>query len=359
MRVGTAINKLPMLSVGAMVLLLGCVFLEGSTSADDWTQWRGNDRDGTWNEKGVVTELTKANLKTLWRQPIDSGYSGPTVAHGRLFLMDRVEQPKQTETIRCFDSKTGNPIWQFTYDCIYTVNYSAGPRASVTIDDEMAFAFGTMGHLHCLNVGDGSEIWKLDLNSEYAISSKKRMPIWGIACSPIVFEDLLIVQIGAPDGACIVALDKSTGKGVWRALDDRGQYSSPVLVKQNGNDVLVCWTSDSVAGINPKSGQVYWREPLVPTRMPIGVATPVIHDDKIFVTSFYDGSMMLKMNSSEMTVQKLWAARGENERVTKSLHSIIGTPIWIGDHIYGVDSHGELCCLRAEDGSRSNLLRSV
>ena len=337
-------------SILAMLLLV-CFLSSGFASADDWAQWRGKGRNGTWDEKGIVTSLTEANLKELWRQPIDSGYSGPTVANGRLFLMDRTEQPSQTEMIRCFDSKTGKPIWQFGYDCVYTVSYSAGPRASVTVDGEMAFALGTMGHLHCLNVEDGSEIWSRDLDSEYAISEKKRMPIWGIACSPIVFGDLLIVQIGAVD-ACVVALDKTTGKEVWRALDDRGQYSSPVLVKQNGNDVLVCWTGDSVAGLNPKTGEVYWREPFSPTRMPIGVATPVIQDDKIFLTSFYDGSMMLKMNSEEMTVEKMWAARGENERVTQALHSIISTPIWIGDFIYGVDSHGELRCLRASDGQR-------
>jgi outer membrane protein assembly factor BamB len=205
--------------------------------------------------------------------------------------------------------------------------------------------------LHCIDVADGSVVWERDLDAEYEISASKRMPIWGIAASPIVFGDLVILQLGAKN-ACVVGLDKATGQEVWRSLDDRGQYSSPVLIKQNGNDVVVCWTGDSVAGLNPLTGETWWRHPFRPQRMPIGVATPVFKDDRIFLTSFYDGSMMLKLSDSEMKVTELWHAVGANEKVTKALHSIISTPIWIDDHIYGVDSYGELRCIEAENGNR-------
>ena len=135
-------------------------------------------------------------------------------------------------------------------------------------------------------------------------------------------------------------------------LDDRAQYSSPILHKQNGKDVLICWTGDSVAGIDPADGNVFWRHGFRPSRMPIGIATPIIKDDHIFVTSFYDGSLMLKMKKGEMAVEKVWSAKGENERATEALHSIISTPIWIDDHIYGVDSYGEFRCLEAKTGKR-------
>jgi outer membrane protein assembly factor BamB len=266
--------------------------------------------------------------------------------------MDRQSKPKQMESIRCFDVASGDPLWQVEYEAVYTITYTAGPRASVTVDGGRAFALGSMGHLHCVNVEDGTVIWKRDLDSDYRISETKRLPIWGIACSPIIYGDNVILQIAGSEGACVVALQKATGKEVWRSLEDRGQYSSPVLVKQNGNDVLVCWTGDAVAGLNPASGEVYWRFPFPPTNMPIGVATPVIHEDDIFVTSFYDGSLMLRMDQSAMTVKKVWSARGPNERKTEALHSIISTPIWIGDHIYGVDSYGELRCIQASDGKR-------
>ena len=85
-------------------------------------------------------------------------------------------------------------------------------------------------------------------------------------------------------------------------------------------------------------GKVHWRFPFATIKMPIGIATPIIQGDLLFVTSFYDGSLMLRLNPHRMSVTEVWRARGRNEKNTEGLHSIISTPIWIGDYIYGVDS---------------------
>ena len=336
------------------VLMIACALalsLHGSTScADDWSQWRGENRDGVWKESGIRETFASDDIQPLWRQPVGTGYSSPTVADGRVLLMD-FDESSQDESIRCFDAKTGTPLWHHTYHSEYRISYKAGPRAAVTIDGDLAYALGAMGWLHCLNAKDGAIVWKRDLNADYQIAKDRRMPIWGIAASPIVVGDRLILQIGAKD-AGVIALNKNTGQEIWRALDDRGQYSSPVLVKQNGNDVVICWTGDSVAGLNPATGKVYWRHPFRPRNMPIGVATPVVQGNQIFLTSFYDGSMMLEMSSDEMTVKQRWHEVGPNERRSKALHSIISTPIWIGEHIYGVDSYGQLRCIEASDGQR-------
>jgi len=350
-------NDGPRLMRGSQGIVLGgallVLLLWGPVGrSDDWPQWRGKDRDGRWHEEGVVRSLTEENLKVLWRQPLGTGYSGPTVADGRVLVMDRQELPQQTESIVCFDSQTGERLWQHTYPAIYTISYKAGPRASVSIDGKLAYALGAMGHFHCLNVADGSVVWQRDLNADYQISANRRMPIWGIAPSPLVFQNLVILQIAGADGASVVGLDKKTGQEIWRALDDVGQYSSPILTQQNGRDVLVCWTGESISGLNPGTGEIYWRHPFPVVNMPIGVATPIVRDNHIFVTSFYDGSMMIRMLEDRMAVEEVWRARGPNERTTQALHSIISTPIWIDDHIYGVDSYGELRCLRARDGQR-------
>ena len=323
-------------------------------STNDWAQWRGDHRDGDWKERGLISEFDDASLKVLWSQPISSGYSGPTVSDGQVYVMDRkTEGKKQTERVLCFDSKTGEPVWQHEYEAKYVnVGYVAGPRASVTIDNGRAFSLGTMGHACCLNAKTGELIWARSLDKDFRISETKRMPIWGIAASPLVYANNVVFHIGGADGACIVALDRDSGKEVWRALDDRAQYSSPVIASQNGKDVIVCWTGDSVAGLNPESGDVYWRHPFAPSRMPIGVATPVVKDRQIFMTSFYDGSLMLEMSPDVMSVTEVWRATGPNERKTRAIHSIISTPVWIDDHIYGVDSYGEFRCLNASDGSR-------
>ncbi len=320
----------------------------------EWSQWRGDQRDGVWQETEVVTEFDDASLKTLWTQPISSGYSGPTVADGRVYLMDRkIADDRQTERVLCFDANSGAPIWQHEYPADYAnVGYGAGPRASVTIEDGMAYTLGTMAHAFCFDAATGKVIWQRDLDKEYGISKSKRMPFWGISGSPLIYDDVVILHIGGADGACIVALDKSNGKEVWRALEDRAQYSSPIITQQNGKDIVVCWTGDSVAGLNPKTGETWWRFPFPPSRMPIGVATPLVQGNRLFFTSFYDGALMLEMDTHEMKVTEVWRAVGPNEKSTQALHSIISTPLWLGEHIYGVDSYGEFRCLKAADGAR-------
>ncbi len=332
---------------------LGLLGLTGPLFADDWPQWRGLNRDGVWSEDGLDREFKDGELKELWSQPVGSGYSGPTVAEGRVFLMDRQVEPTQQERVLCFDEKTGEPVWQSSYDVAYVgVGYVAGPRASVTVDGENVYSLGTMGHLYCLTAAGGEVVWSADLNTQYEITESKRMPIWGIAGSPLVYKDLLIVHIGGTDGACIVAFNKSTGEEVWRALDDQAQYSSPVLHSVGDTEILVCWTGDNIAGIEPSDGTVFWSVPMKPRNMPIGIATPLIKDNHVFVTSFYDGSMMIRISEDGKSAEKVWAAVGPNERKTKALQSIISTPVWIDDHIYGVDSYGEFRCISAADGSR-------
>ena len=150
----------------------------------------------------------------------------------------------------------------------------------------------------------------------------------------------------------MVACDKVSGDEVWRVSNDRAQYSAPILIQQAGQLVVVCWTGDAVTGLEPATGNVHWRYPMTPRNMPIGIATPLVNQGRLFVTSFYDGSLMLKLRQDKLEVEKLWRRVGRNEKNTDGLHSIISTPIFTGAHIYGVDSYGELRCLEASTGDR-------
>ncbi len=124
--------------------------------AEDWPQWRGPTRDGVWTETGLVERFESPQLPIKWRAPIGSGYSGPTVAEGRVFVMDRIAEPNVQERVLSFDAGTGREMWSYAYDCRYQgVQYEAGPRGSVTIDEGRAYALGTMGHLHCLEARSG------------------------------------------------------------------------------------------------------------------------------------------------------------------------------------------------------------
>ncbi len=316
--------------------------------ADDWPQWRGPKRDGVWRETGLVDHFAADKLKLRWRVPLASGYSGPTVADGRVYVTDRLVEPTQVERIHCFDWQDGKLVWSQSYDCPYVdVGYTDGPRASVSIDEGRAYALGTMGNLFCLDAAKGDILWQKDLAKVYKI----RMPIWGIAASPLIEGDLLIIQVGGTN-ACIVAFDKKSGEERWKALDDRASYAAPIVIEQGGKRVLVCWTGDNVVGLNPQTGDVYWKHVFTPTRMVIGITTPVVGADRLLVSSFYDGSLMLKLDRDKPAVEQLWRRLGPDEQHTDSLHAIISTPYIDGDYVYGVDSYGELRCLDAKTGNR-------
>jgi len=326
------------------VLLLGV-----RTSAIDWPQWRGSGRDGVWQETGIVQKFNTPQLPMRWRAKIAGGYSGPTVANGRVYVTDRLASPTQVERVHCFDAMTGERIWSHTYECEYErVERRDGPRASVTIDDGRAYSLGTMGHLFCFDAAKGDVLWSKNLNTEYKI----KMPLWGIAASPLVENGLVIVQIGGQDDACLVAFDKATGKEKWRALKDSASYSAPILIEQAGKRVLVCWTAERLVGLDPLTGKLYWQHPFPPARIGQNIATPVFQNNYLFVSSFFDGSILLKIDPDKLAVEKVWQRKGPNEKETEALHCCISTPIIQGNYIYGVDSYGELRCLDLLTGDR-------
>ena len=193
-------------SIFAIIIV---ILLNIQVLAADWPQWRGPGRDGVWREKGVVQKFDAKQLLALWRAEIANGYSGPTVADGRVYVTDRLTSPKEVERVHCFDAGTGEEIWSYAYECKYQkVGYPDGPRAAVTIDDGRAYSLGTAGSLFCFDAAKGSTLWSKNLKVEYEI----KVPIWGIAAAPLVENDLVIIHAGGKDNACLIAFDKVSGK---------------------------------------------------------------------------------------------------------------------------------------------------
>src|SRR6185295_2575683 len=132
---------------------------------------------------GIIEKFSGPQLPAVWRVEIGAGYSVPTVAAGRVFVMDRQTQLGQQERVLCFDAQSGKSLWTHSYECQYVaIDYRAGPRACVTIDGDRAYALGAMGHLRCLDSATGTILWLHDCNEEYKID----MPNWGISGAPLV-----------------------------------------------------------------------------------------------------------------------------------------------------------------------------
>ena len=331
-----------------VAMMAGLVIVCTNVLAADWPQWRGVNRDAVWSETGIVEKFPKDGLKVLWRTNISSGYSGPVVSDGLVYITDLIDKPDSCERVLCFDAKTGKKIWSYSYPCKYKIGYPAGPRSSLVIEGGKAYSLGAMGDMLCFDAKSGKVLWHENLKEVFNI----KMPIWGIAANPLIYGDLIITQIGGSDGACVVGLAKNTGKEKWRSVSDKASYSAPIIIKQAGKDVLVCWTGTRITGMNPLDGKIYWDCYYGESNYAMNISTPVKSGEYIFVSAFFEGSMLIKLDKEKLAAKIAWKRKGESEKHTDALHCTISTPILSGDNIYGVDSYGQLRCLDLLTGDR-------
>jgi outer membrane protein assembly factor BamB len=322
--------------------------------AEDWPEWRGTDRRGVWAEDGILERFPSEGLRFDWRVPIGSGFAGPAVAGGRVFVPDfqRATGNKGKERLLCLDEKTGEILWTREWKVDYaglSPTYATGPRATPTVDGDRVYFLGAMGALHCLTTSNGEMLWSRDFVEEF----KTEVPTWGMTGSPLVHGKLLIAVVGGAPDAEVVAFDKMTGKEVWRALSPEPEpgYAQPVIIESGGTSQLIIWTPTGVSSLNHVSGEVYWSRS-VNTALGMTIATPVFDRGRLFVSSFFNGSTMLRLGSETPQAELVWKGTSDSEIETDGLHALLMTPVIDGDQIYGVCSYGQLRALSAASGQR-------
>lgn len=348
---------IPIRALGATAALTLSLLVQ----ADDWPQWLGPQRDGVWRETGIIEKFPADGLKYRWRVPIGGGYSSPSVTDGRVFVMDR-QLPKGTsnpanafsrgeipgtERILCLNEADGKVLWEHEYDCAYTVSYAAGPRVSPVVHEGKVYTLGSEGNLFCLDAKDGSVKWSRDFKKDFGIKT----PMWGFAGHPLVDGNKLICLAGG-NGSVAVAFNKSTGEELWRALSAKEPgYAPPMIYEFAGKRQLIIWHPEAVSGLNPDTGKVFWTHPFEQSvRSGMSIPTPRKVGDLLFLTSFYNGSLLLRVNSDEPSV--VWASKKISEKDTDGLHSVMATPLIEGGHIYSPCSYGQFRCLKLETGER-------
>ena len=345
-------SELPLLQIihtlVISLLVISCSS-QDNQQHNDWSQWMGQDRNAVWHLDLQKDSLDAGDLIKHWEVSVGPGYCGPTTSDGRVYLMDFVGDSVKSERVLCFDAGSGERIWTHEYERPYSrVGYPTGPRASVLIDEGRAYSLGTMGNLYCLDARSGKVLWYVDGEEDFNIE----IPVWGLAASPLVEKNLLIVQLSGRPDACILAFDKITGKEIWRALPDIASYSAPIVIDQAGKRVLVCWTGDNLAGLDAGTGEVYWKIPFERRKGVINIPTPVYYPPYIFLSSFWDGSMLVKLDQKTQDAELVWVRAGKSERETDALHCCISTPLIKEGYIYGIDSYGEFRCLELSTGDR-------
>ena len=339
--------------------LLRCLFafaLIASTvplSANDWPEFRGEGRDGVWRETGILERFPEEGLEIRWRTPLHHGYSGPAVADGRVFVVDfeRGRGLEGVERLVALDENTGEILWTTSWEANYAgVSWDEGPRATPTVDGDRVYAVGASGIMTAARVEDGEVLWRTRFQEDWGAE----IPQWGFAGSPIVDGERVITQVGGTPDAKVVAFHRETGEEIWRALSSveaGAGVSQPTIIDSGGVRQLIIWHPLAVTALNPETGEVYWEQPFEVTYN-MTVATPVHRGSDLFLTTFYDGPMMLGLNNDRPDAEMVWRGSSSSEILTDGLHAVIGTPIIIGDHIYGFGSYGQLRCLVAATGER-------
>jgi outer membrane protein assembly factor BamB len=340
--------RIGILAGGLAVILVSALLATTTARADDWPQWGGPNRDIVWREKGIVDVFpTKGLLPRMWSTPIGEGYSGPAVANGRVFVMDRIKQ-EGTERVLCLDAADGRILWKHAYRVQYTVDYPAGPRMTPLVDEGKLYTIGTMGNMFCCDADSGMIIWQKNFVDDY----DTKIPIWGLVASPLVDGNQLITLVGGANGALVVSFDKLTGKEIWRSLEDSEPgYCPPMLYTFGGTRQVIVWHPHAVSSLDPANGKELWKIPFevkaslcVPVPRPIG--------NRLFITSFYNGPLMIEVGPEGKSAKIVWKGKSNSEERTDGLHSIMPTP-WVNEtHIYGICSYGQLRCLDAKTGKR-------
>ena len=315
--------------------------------AEDWPEWRGRGRGGIWSETGILDRFPDNGLSVAWRTPLRAGYAGPAVAAGRVFVTDfeRSAGMKGKERALCLDEKSGSVLWTRDWDVDYgDMSYPNGPRATPTVDGDRVYVVGASGILLCLDVRTGGVVWRKDYAKDY----RTQIPTWGIASAPLVDDERLIVIAGGQPDAKVMALDKRTGREIWRALpsDSEPGYAQPVIVEAAGVRRLIIWHPAAVASLDPVTGQVHWQQPFS-ISMGMTLATPVVSADRLLVSSFFNGSMLL-----DLVGKTIWKGKSDSEIDTDGLHAVINTPVIDGEHVYGICSYGQFRCLSLKTGER-------
>ena len=329
--------RFPLILLSATITLLAA-----PVRASDWPQFLGPTRNLVSPESDVPDHFPSAGPKLVWKKDVGQGFSGPVVSAGKLILFHRLADK---ETVECFDAQTGNHLWTSDYPTHYQddFGFDEGPRATPAIADGNVYTFGAEGVLSCWELASGKRLWQIDTKGQFTAPKG----FFGLACSPLVEGNAVVVNIGGGKGAGIVAFDKVGGKLLWKATDDEASYSSPVAATFDGKRYILVLDREGLVALDPSTGKVFfkfhWRSQ---TNESVNAATPLVIEDKIFISASYGtGAAMLKFRESGPEV--LWSG-------DEILSNHYATSVYRDGFLYGFDGRQEsgpsLRCVDARTG---------
>ena len=330
-------------SLAAMILVTYPAIMPAHVEAGDWPQILGPNRNGVAVEERIASAWPSSGLKTLWQRDVGSGFAGVAVSKGTAILFHRVGDQEAVEAVA---ATTGKLVWKSAFAASYVPTFSEddGPRVVPIIAQGRVYVYGAIGHLRCLDVKTGKVLWERntyeDFNSKKQFHGEPPEGYFGIASSPILEGDKIIVNVGGDtQEAGVVAFAADTGRTVWKATGERASYSSPAAVTVGGIRHAIFVTRLNVVSVNPDTGKVRFQFPFGRVGPTVNAASPLVFDGHLFVTASYGiGSVLAKISGDHAEV--LW-------RDPQILASQYTTCVESGGHLFGI--HGR------QDGRRADL----
>jgi outer membrane protein assembly factor BamB len=300
-----------------------------------WPYFLGPNRNGIAPDQGLNTDWKKTPPPVLWKVPIGDGFSSFAIVGNRAFTMC---QRGGRSLVVCLDKATGKELWtqDVAQGYIDKQKLGAGPRSTPTYHDGKLYCLMPMGELVCLTAEDGKPVWAANqFRDTGAANPAGEFYYWGVALSPLVEGDLVIVQPGGGTNNSVAAYHKDTGKLVWTTGDDPPGYASPLALTIAGQRQLIVPTGQSVLGIEPATGAILWRY-AYGNKSNVNAASPVWSDGLLCVSSAYGaGSAALEImrQGAGWTVKEKWQNK-------KGLQALFATPMVVNGYMYGC--HGDL-----------------
>ena len=295
-------------------------------SAQDWNQWRGPSRTGvaiafkppaSWPDRPT----------RVWEVPVGTGHASPVVADGQTYMFSRVGAQ---EALTSYELSTGKQLWRRSYDAPYKVNPAAaahgeGPKSTPALDRGRIYTFGIGGMLSAWRAKDGQLLWRRDFRKEFSRTS----PDYGVAMSPLVLNDAVIVHAGGPGNGALMALDAAKGSVRWAWTGDGPAYASPVVARFSGVPQVITQSQRHIVSVDVSNGRLLWQIPFT-TDFDQNVVTPVVVDDLLI----YSGNqrpltaVRVVQQGGKWSTSAVW----QNE----ALPNYMSTPVVVGDTLYGL-----------------------
>ena len=236
-----------------VILVLSCMT---SVTAQDWSQWRGPDRDG--RASGFTApDSWPPELTKQWQETVGAGDASPVLVGDRLYLFTRQDDK---EVILCLKASDGEEVWRNDYTAPAVTGAAArhpGPRSTPAVSDGKIVTIGVGGILSCLEAGSGKLLWRKD-------PFPGIVPMFFTSMSPVIADGLCIAHLGGVGNGAMIAYDLNSGNEKWRWDDEGPDYGSPVILKVQGTKMIVSPTEKSIVGLDLSNGKLLWKIPFLP-----------------------------------------------------------------------------------------------